>query len=46
MNELDPIARPEIFDEHSWEELTPGQRVRIAARRARRPVANEDEMGT
>lgn len=29
MNELDPIARPEIFDEPSWEALTPGQRVRL-----------------
>lgn len=29
MNELDPIARPEAFDEESWEALTPGERVRV-----------------
>ena len=28
MNELDPIARPEVFDADSWEALTPGERVR------------------
>lgn len=28
MNELDPIDRPEVFDEGAWEAMTPGERVR------------------
>ncbi|HEX2162356.1 MAG TPA: hypothetical protein VHM02_00250 [Thermoanaerobaculia bacterium] len=28
MNELDPIPRPDLVDEATWEALTPGERVR------------------